>query len=299
VFGSAQIDLNTLEHWSNDNPLLIPHSPDGTAPAFVSEGLRDYLCARAIAAAIEQLADTDADTPRALQQWAMRFGHTPVTRGIVEELRPLMEQQDRKDLERWHPLLIQWFVRALTDPLSAPTEDPSQVETKQGIWAANTTETLLAAVNACARALKHKSVPKWPSLTAFQDWLACLQGQRRDMNAAYRMILSHLDFGPTDDVKDAPGADLSCLDLSGCDLSDCNLNGADLHLSDLTDTDLTDASLSDSDLSGVRMRNTLLTRATIRGANLSGVEIRGVSYEDIDADEGFRRLLPRPTPAPR
>jgi uncharacterized protein YjbI with pentapeptide repeats len=208
----------------------------------------------------------------------------------------------RHSVADWQRTLCGLFDRNLRIGMPLPPESTTFREVER--QARNAEETLLAAIDGCARVTRQLSDIAWPDNTSAGKLLHRLQGQRVTQTEMRVIIgyvarlrpyvvpscLSHLKIGAEQlCLQDLESADLEGTDLKGANLKDAdlkaaNLKGANLEGAYLEGADLVSADLRGADLRGANLRGTNLEGADLRGADLRGADLEDANLEYANLD---------------
>ncbi|MFC1836451.1 NACHT domain-containing protein, partial [Thermodesulfobacteriota bacterium] len=226
---------------------------------FTHKSFGEYLTVRRIVLAVddihEELAYHDEhpnrgwDEKAALAQWAAICGPTPMDMYLLEFLRN--EIAGRKDeAAAWQKTLSRLIEYLLANGNPMDQVDPKPTDFAEATrMARNAEEALLATLSACARVTRERSEIKWPSKTAFGDWICRLRGQRAP--DAEPLCLECLDYL---DIRDCVLVlqDFIRGSFEGAYLRGANLRVADLREANLRGADLEGAYLEEAILEGVK-----------------------------------------------
>ncbi len=289
------VDTAALQTWLTDNPLIrAPRSAsdDGSATlGFFHNALAEHLVAQGLYDRLTEISASPGSMAELLDGWHRDFNGDPISIGTARLLRLSLLRRRRAGRGTEIDAM-----KSTIEPMFAfHLESWAGSNAKQRAWrlAINSSEVLLVALNACARALEVRAVVDWPDPVAFRDWFSCVKGHRRDDDRVLLSSLSWLDLSIGDAEDNLDGCDLSCLDLSHADLSNCNLRKVDLHLADLSACTFSDSELKDVDLSGARMKGTCLAGATISSQSLNGILLQDIDIRGMDADDAVKEQMKR------
>lgn len=285
----------------------------GGDPTFVftHKSFGEYLGARRIVRAIERVIrelerrtknpDEGWDEKDALKHWTQVCGPSPMSRYLHAFLINEMTLRSPVELIEWQGTLAKLFGYALKHGM--PMEQLQIPVFREALFQSrNAEESLLVALNACARVTKQVSTIESLDRAAFGGWLKRIQGQRTSGESVVTAsCLSFLDLSNKAlDMADFHAADLQHSKLKGtamhyamlgvANLSHADLRGAHLENSYLEHANLEFANLRGARLDGARLRGARLRgaklqglrieRANLKEADLSGVKLDGIIYQD-------------------
>ncbi|MFN7198408.1 MAG: pentapeptide repeat-containing protein [bacterium] len=248
---------------------------------FTHKSFGEYLTARRIVNRVKQIHkqlqdsendyENDYDPRKALIAWATLCGPTAIDEYLFRFIVNQMQLQSPDEVKQWQKTLGD-LIEYLLDkgmPMENLTNRPNfQEEMRQ---ARNAEEALLAVFNACGRVTKEIFPIQWPSLDAFGNWLARLQGQRIDFEPM--LVLDCLSF------LDLQNCLLICRDLYNANLERANLAGANLYRANLAGAILEGANLERAFLKRASLAGANLEGAILAGANLGGASLKGAYLE--------------------
>ncbi len=260
---------------------------------FTHKSFGEYLAARRLVHAMQEIVEerqrridkggnkgwSEAD---ALQHWAKWCGPTALSRYIHEFLMAEIALVDKEEVAKLQEHFTSLFNHLLShgmpmEKLLLPTFQDALFQSR------NAEESLLAALNACARVTQQVSQIAHPSRSAFGAWFKRIQGQRSGAESV--LAANCLSWLHLCDVQlhfsDLVHADLTASDLSGIssyrisleetNLTRANLKGAHLLEALLRIANLSEANLSEANLSGANLIGANLSKANLSKANLSRV----------------------------
>jgi uncharacterized protein YjbI with pentapeptide repeats len=267
---------------------------------FAHKSFGEYLTARRLVRAVAEIhEELSRDSPRyteiqALREW---FELTHQTRMDVDLLHFVRDEILLRDSKaaNWQVSLCRLLNYELRHgmPVRLSDDVTFRVGERQ---ARNAEETLLAALNACARATGERTKPAWPDSVSAGELILRLRGQRANFSSILGLAcLGLADFsGQRLVFQDLFGADLRGANLEGVDLQDAvlvvaNLQGVNLQDANLEDASLDGANLQDASLGGAILRDAgldsaNLTRTNLQGANLRGASLRGANLRDANLE---------------
>ncbi len=257
---------------------------------FTHKSFGEYLAARRIVRAIERIArelegrakspDGGWDEKDALRHWAQVCGPSPISTYLHSFL--LNEVKLRpKDAKEWQEHLVKLFSFILRN--SMPMEQ-LQLGTFRAamLQSRNAEESLLVAMNACARVSKAISEIVHPDPVAFGAWFKRIQGQRTGaFNGPAADCLSFLDLSHVFiDIGDFYGANLELSNLSNIEADFATFNHANLE-----GANLRQGTFRGAHFEGARLYGADLTNANLVEANLKHVARNGVLLDGADVRE--------------
>ena len=284
---------------------------------FTHKSFGEYLAARRLVHAMQEIVEerqrridkggnkgwSEAD---ALQHWAKWCGPTALSPYIHKFLIAEVALVDKEEITKWQEHFTCLFSHLLChgmpmETLLLPTFQDALFQSR------NAEESLLAALNACARVTQQVSRIVHPTPSAFGTWLKRIQGQRIAAKSVLTFdclswldlcnaMLHFSDFIFADlkksELKDSFGYRISLEDANLTEaklnnahlpkalLHRANLSGANLNEANLREADLKEANLSEADLSGADLKEANLSGANLSGANLSGANLNGTIFGD-------------------
>jgi uncharacterized protein YjbI with pentapeptide repeats len=277
---------------------------------FTHKSFGEYLTARRLVRMLERVCNKlekwDEDPEEewnerdALTYWAELCGPATMDRYLFRFVQDELALKSPEQWAKWQEYLCRLIESALK--YGMPMEKLElKTFAQMREHSRNAEECLLVMLFSCAQQSKVVSQIKWPSQTAFGDWVKQLQGQRGGAGAGDKLALSCLGYldlsGCVLYFQDFYGANLlySVLNgvslvgamLGGADLRHTNLRNADLSSADLRHADLRNADLSsadlrNADLSSADLRNANLRNANLRNANLSRADLRNFDLSSAD-----------------
>ena len=268
---------------------------------FTHKSFEEYLVACRIVRTIKQIQEKrDAlrneperwDERTALIDWVTVCGPSALNMYILEFLRNEIQLYPQAEVERWQKTLSTLFDFILRH--SMPMEEMVLLKTFRAkvIQAQHAEETLLAALNACARTTATVLTINWPNPEAIGTWVARMWGQRGSYYAIPLIFqcLGYLNLSNGIFISsNLTKADLSNTNLSEADLRNTNLSEANLSHTNLSHTNLSDANLSHATLENATLENAFLCDANLNNANLSGANLSRAIL--IDAKLGDANLI--------
>ena len=254
---------------------------------FTHKSFGEYLTARRLVrmlATVQTQLDRQAENPddgwderKALEHWAEICGPTAIDDYVNEFVQHEIAMQPPEDWARWQRTICRLIESAVTHGM--PMERLGLPRFQEMLrQSRNAEEALLAMHFACARLTREVVEIKWPSQTAFGEWLKRLQGQRdgTEINLA-QTCLGYLDLRDCMiHAIDLFGARMMGANLAGAGMELATLSHAFLHKTNFTGTSLHQANLFSADLEGAMLDNAILYQANLSGANLQGASLREV-----------------------
>ncbi|NQZ08525.1 MAG: pentapeptide repeat-containing protein [Algicola sp.] len=267
---------------------------------FTHKSFGEYLTARRLVRMLtrvsKMLARQDDDPEEgwdekdALAYWAEFCGPTTMDKYLFKFVQDEVALKSPEQWAQWQACICRLIESALKHGM--PMEKLGLKSFGQMLaQSRNAEECLLVMLTACSQQTKVVSEIKWPSNTAFGEWVKRLQGQRNySTNKLVLSCLSYLDLSDCvlyfQDFYCAVfnhsnisgtllvstmflSVDLSDADLSGAFLNDVNLHDADLTNANLTGVNLTGANLTDAILTAANLNRADLNRADLKNANLT------------------------------
>jgi Pentapeptide repeats (8 copies) len=238
---------------------------------FTHKSFGEYLAAKRVVRGMARIDDELArrrenldsgwDERQALKHWAELCGVAVMDEYVFRFLCNEIRLHSPEQLCQWQ----QTFCRLIEVMLrqGMPMEILGlKTYHEQTHQARNAEESLFAALNACARVTEEFSQINWPTPEAFGDWVARLQGQRKN----YKNPLAFDCFG---------WLDLTQVVLADRDLVRANLDGVNLDGAHLRGTKLYGANLGGANLDGANLKGANLGGANLDGANLKGANLEG------------------------
>ena len=278
---------------------------------FTHKSFGEYLTARRLVNEVGRLhealqRDDDVVGDReALDIWFQLCRHRAMDFDLLRFLRDEVLLRKQAEVAVWVGTLARLLGFALRHGL--PTKPPADgVSFRTAIeHSRNAEEALLAALNACLRAVASAGEPPVGPLALFDPKDRLVAGRfihrlrsQRDGQSIALDCLGYLDFSNQSlfsqdllmanlSAANLSGANLSGANLRGANLSAANLSGADLSGANLSAADLSGADLSGADLSGANLSAANLSAAdlsaaNLRGANLSGAYLSGADLSGAD-----------------
>ncbi|MDB9415017.1 pentapeptide repeat-containing protein [Microcystis aeruginosa] len=256
---------------------------------FTHKSFGEYLTARRIVDRVKQIHkklqdsendyDNDYDPRQALIAWATLCGPTAIDEYLFSFIVNQMQLQSPDEVKQWQKTLGDLIEYLLVKgmPMEGLKNRPNfQEEMRQ---ARNAEEALLAVFNACGRVTEEIFPIQWPSLDAFGNWLARLQGQRIDYGPMF--VLDSLSF------LDLQNCLLICRDLYRANLVEANLAGANLVEANLAGANLAGANLAGADIAGANLAGANLYQANMVGANLGRANLYGANLGEANLDGAY------------
>jgi len=275
---------------------------------FTHKSFGEYLTARRVVRAVERAnrdlnehandPDRGGDEREALRRWVEICGPSAVTPYLHAFILNEMKLRPLEELTQWQEQLAKLFNYMLQHGM--PMEQLQIGSFKKSLFQSrNAEESLLVALNACARITRQGISIEQPDPTAFGAWFRRIQGQRtgeKSVLAACCLSFLHL-AGAHLDISDFYDADLKSANLRGMSadfacfnvatLEDADLRGASLYKAmiigaNLQGADLHGADLAYADLEGANLRRADLRSAILQGADLEGANFRRADLEGAD-----------------
>ncbi len=270
---------------------------------FTHKSFGEYLTARRIVRAVESIvreSERHADYPdggwdekSALKHWVQVCGPSAMSQYLHTFLLNEIELRDAGIQAKWQTHLAKLFSYMLRHGMPMELQPLSFREAM--FQSRNAEESLLVALNACARNTKQLSPIEWPTPTTFGEWFKRIQGQRTGGESALAADgLSYLDLSSSILFNgDFYGSNLSSSRISSgtfacfvtASLQNANLQGAFLINANLEGANLEGADLKVAYLDRAHLERAHLERANLEGANLTGatVEINQLSLAITDS----------------
>jgi uncharacterized protein YjbI with pentapeptide repeats len=277
---------------------------------FTHKSFGEYLAARRIVRAIERVnrelksreksPDEGWDEREALKHWAQICGSSALSQYLHSFLLNELTLRPSNGIGEWQKCLSDLFTYMLRHGM--PMEKLQIGSFKEAmIQSRNAEESLLAAMNGCARLTKQVSAVEYPGPYAFGTWFKRIQGQRLAPGSnLVAKCLSFLDLrGGTVVMGDFWGANLEGADLRGsfayyagfyhANLEGANLGGAlfieaNLRESNLTGARLEKARLQGANLQEANLERANLERADLEGANLERADLQGANLQGANLE---------------
>jgi uncharacterized protein YjbI with pentapeptide repeats len=242
------------------------------AVEFTHKSFGEYLTARRLVREIERvckgrhISAEYYSEQQALEEWAKLTSAQAMTMELLRFVRDEVALRPKETAEIWRATLTGLFNLELRYGLPLTAFPPGGFREAER-RSRNAEETLLAAVNACARATKERMAIDWPHNTSANDMLHRLRGDRdRFERPAGFDCLAHMFW---------PDSELVGVDLSRADLKSANLNHASLFGANLSGSDLSGASLRGAHVGAVNIGADRVY--SWRGANLSMADLGGAN----------------------
>jgi uncharacterized protein YjbI with pentapeptide repeats len=283
---------------------------------FTHKSFGEYLMACRIVRMVETMhemlarQDTEPDMAwnenEALKQWANLCGPTTMDAYVFQFISDEICLREKQSIRQWQQTLCQLIGYLLKQgmPMHKLGLSSYKEEYRQ---ARNAEEALLAVLNTCARFTQESSDIKWPSKTAFGEWMARLQGQRSwtknvlafdccsYLNLEGNILYIHDLYGVNLEKANLQGAELQWANLQGANLQganlqwanlyEANLRGADLQRANLQGAKLQGANLERANLQGARLQRANLHRANLQEAYLQGAYLQGANLEKANLEK--------------
>ncbi len=282
---------------------------------FTHKSFGEYLTARRIARAVEKIIreldrrgenpDEGWDERDALKHWAQICGPSPMSRYLHVFLLNEIKLRPASELTEWQKRLARLFGYMLRNGM--PMEQLQIGPFREALFQCrNAEESLLVALNACARVTGHVSDIQPLGPTVFGAWFRRIQGQRTGPKSALAAdCLSFLDInGAFLDIGDFYGADLRSTNLQGvrasftcfsrAKLLDADLRKSTMYRANFADADLKRARLADADLQEASFEGASLVDANLERAHLAGADLEGASLEGANLNGAKNVRSPRP-----
>jgi uncharacterized protein YjbI with pentapeptide repeats len=215
---------------------------------------------------------------QALEHWATLCGPSLMDEYLFQFLCDEIQLQPREQISQWQKTLS--TLMGTTLKTGMPMEELKlQTYYEASRQARNAEETLLAALNACARQTQEISQVVWSSPETFGSWLTKTQGQRTswEKNTLAFSCLGRLDLKT---------CNLMGQDLTGASLERTNLEGASLTYASLDYASLAGANLAGANLTGANLMEVNLAGANLQDANLAGANLAGGESDGGESDRG-------------
>ena len=242
----------------------------------------------------EEDSDQGCDEKEALTRWAKLCGAAPMDQYIFRFVCDEMKLQVKENVEQWQKMLCRLMEVMLRDGLPMEELAPRLNFKEEMRQARNAEESLLAALNACARVTEKISEIHWQDTTTFGTWLKRIQGQRMDwsnvlaMDCLSWLNLNHCDLRISDLYRvnlakaNLVGANFVWANLLGANLAGANLARAILREAILTEANLEEANLERAILTEANLARTILREAILTEANLEEADLVGADLEKAD-----------------
>jgi hypothetical protein len=279
---------------------------------FTHKSFGEYLTARRIVDVVRQLHSELQRRPKlgggsfneqlALEHWIRLCGQVALDEYVFNFIKNEMILQDAELVAGWQETLIRLINYMLLNGMPMERMNPRPSYQEEARQARNAEETLLAALNACAKLTGKISKITWPSYTAFGEWISRLQPQRSGgRNVLAMSCLSYLDLQESVlHMQDFYSADLSYSNLCRASLGyaifqdatliGTNFSEADIHETDFRDVNAREANFESSMLFYVTLQNANLPMANFadiidRGSNFESANLGGANFEKAHLDE--------------
>lgn len=275
---------------------------------FTHKNFAEYLTARRLIREIRNIHrrmhdHDDLDDQRfGLVKWFRLCAPQQITIGIVEFLRDEIKCQKvhfegEQVIDQWIEILTKLFNLNISEGMPALEGAVSYRQAEH--LAVNAEEALLAAVNACARALGTIWSPAWIDRNGAADLIARLRMSKKGFRSTlYQQLISNMSCREQVIIsQDMREFDLSFSDFSFSYLSNSNLSGSNLFRTNLMYAELTDAivsncNLAESNIEGAHLYNTdfsysTLSRANLRAAKPNNLNISNSILSGTLGFEGF------------
>lgn len=251
---------------------------------FTHKSFGEFLTARRIVRAVASIGselERHADCPdggwdekSALKHWVQVCGPSAMSKYLHTFLLNEIELRDDETQVKWQNHLAKLFGYMLSHGM--PMEQLQLPSFKEAMFQSrNAEESLLAALNACARSTQQLSQIKWPTMTAFGEWFKRIQSQRTGGESALAAdCLSYLDLS---------SSILYHGDFYGSNLSSSRLRHGTLAI--FIHANLESADLQGADLLGAHLESANLLGANLLGANLLGANLRGTKLEGANRED--------------
>jgi uncharacterized protein YjbI with pentapeptide repeats len=245
---------------------------------FTHKSFGEYLAARRVVRATRRVvkelakrlesADEGWDQREALRHWTQICGPSEMTTYLARYFFDEVALVGAEELRTWQTALAELFTHVLKHGL--PLEGLHASNMRDALFKSrNAEESLLVALNACARVTREISLLEHEDPTAFGAWLRRIQGQRTSPESAFALQC------------------LSYLNLQGVHLDICDLYGANFEASDLSDARAHGACLILANLKGARLTNAVFSWANAERANLSGSDARGAFFIETNLTDAI------------
>jgi uncharacterized protein YjbI with pentapeptide repeats len=214
----------------------------------------------------------------ALERWAKWTGPAAMSSFIHKFLLSEIELLPVSEVRALHRYFTQLFNYVLHSGL--PMEKILLPTYSDAVFQArNANESLLVALNACAKVLREVSAIEHPTPTTFGDWLKNVQGQRGGpANVLATKCLSWLNLAGIE----VPYADFFDADLSNSNMRDIRARGATFERANLDGANLRMARLTLANLRNSDLRNACLEGVDFNSANLNAAKLQGCKIYDSD-----------------
>ncbi|MEP7341462.1 MAG: pentapeptide repeat-containing protein, partial [Acidobacteriota bacterium] len=253
---------------------------------FTHKSFGEYLTARRVVRAIEKMIlqlerrdddpDDGWDERETLKHWAQIYGPSAMTNYLHSFLLNEVRLRSIEEMERWQNRLAKLFSYMLRHGM--PMEQLPIATFQDALFQSrNAEESLLIALNSCARMTKQVSTIEHPDQKTFGAWFKRMQGQRASgENVLAAKCMSFLDLSSIRlDMADFYRAQIYSSNLRGTVAYYACFIGADLHNADLHNASLFFANLESTNLEG----------ANLEGANLEGAKLEGAKLPKKIADQ--------------
>jgi uncharacterized protein YjbI with pentapeptide repeats len=262
---------------------------------FTHKSFGEYLTARRIVRAMDRLVreldrraanpDEGWDEKEALRHWAQICGPSAMSKYLHTFLLNEVALRSKEDSAEWQNRLAKLLGYTIRHGL--PMEQLQLGTFKEALFQSrNAEESLLVAMNACARVTGAVSHVEWPTRTAFGEWFKRLQGQRIGPEPSLAATcLSFLDLSQVIiHIGDFYAANLRASHLRGTDAQLASFGRADLESADLKNAILAQAAFEGANLNGANLERAHLPDADLQGANLQNAHINAASLQRADLD---------------
>lgn len=267
---------------------------------FTHKSFGEYLAAKRITRALERITtelearsnspDSGWDARDALKHWAQICGPSPISEYLFTFLCNEVRLRSKARVQQIHGRLAELFNQVLLGGMPMEQLQFSSFR-RASFQARNSEESLLVALNACARADESTSNISCPDPTSFGSWFRRIQGQRSGPGSCLAArCLSYLDLtGSQLYIADLYGSNFGCsilrnLRAAFATFSRSNMVGADLRGGELNgaqfqETVLIRADIRNAFLVGANLREANLERAKLSGSRLQNADMRGAHLE--------------------
>lgn len=226
------------------------------------------------------------DENEALQRWIALCGIRPIDRYLFKFLCDEMQLQNIEQVHKWQQESLASLIGYMLEH-GMPMEriNPRLAYYDETLQARNAEEALLATLNACARVTQQLSKIKWPSPSAFAEWVSRIQGLTYGVdNPLFMECLSFLDLHDCQlhvhnfQYANFYGANLENSNFKGSQLRNVCLEKAILKNATLIDANLMNANLIQANLEGANLNYAYCTNASFEQANLKDASLKASTF---------------------
>ncbi len=258
---------------------------------FTHKSFGEYLTTRRVVRAIERVnrelfnrnqnPDEGWDERDALKHWAQICGPSAISKYLHAFLLNEIKLRPADQMVEWQTRLSKLFSYMLRHGM--PMEQLQISPFKEALFQSrNAEESLLVALNGCARLTKQISVIDRSERATFGTWFRRIQGQRTSSESVLAAkCLSFLDLHEAAlHMGDFYDADLQGTNLQGIAARTPCFDLANLKGTNLEEAHLWGANLKVADLAGANLKGANLQEAKLKGANLEGAKLEGADLRE-------------------